>query len=94
MEAREKKKSVFERTMDKFELPGEVLADLPRVTITGGSRLLLENHKGIMDYGAEMILVAGGRVTVKILGQALEMRAMTTEALLITGDIFQVEFLY
>ena len=94
MQAREKKKNVFERTMDRFELPGEVLADLPRVTITGGSRLLLENHKGIMDYGAELILVAGGKVTVKILGQALEMRAMTTEALLITGDIFQVEFLY
>lgn len=94
MQAKEKKKNIFERTMDKLELPGEVLADLPRVSMTGSSRLLVENHKGLMDYGEEMILIAGGRITVKVLGEQLELCAMTTEALLIRGEIFQIEFLH
>jgi len=79
---------------DTFDLPGEVLLDLPRLTVTGGQRVVVENHQGLMDYSPEAIVVAGGRVVLKVIGDGLEIRAMTAEALLITGQVFRVEFVY
>jgi len=85
---------ILTRAADTFDLPAEVLQGLPRLTITGGQRIIVENHQGLMDYTPQCIVVAGGKVTLKLLGNALELRAMTAEALLITGDIFNVEFIY
>ena len=85
---------VASRAADAFDLPGEVLLDLPRITVTGGGRVMVENHQGLMDYSDQLIVVAGGRVTLKIIGDGLELRAMTAEALLITGNVFSVEFIY
>ena len=94
MEKKEKRPGMLRRAADTFDLPGEVLLDLPRLTMTGGQRIVVENHQGLMDYSQACIVVAGGKVTVKIIGDALELRAMTAEALLITGDVFNVEFVY
>ena len=96
MERREKPKrdGLLDRATDAFDLPGEVLLDLPRLTVTGGQRVVVENHQGLMDYSPQTIVVAGGRLNLKIVGDALELRAMTAGALLITGDVFAVEFIY
>jgi len=91
---KERRSGLLESAADTFDLPGEVLLDLPRLTVTGGQRVMVENHQGLMDYSPETIVVAGGRVTLKIIGSSLELRAMTAGALLITGDVFQVEFVY
>ena len=89
-----KRSGLLAKATDTFDLPGEVLLDLPRLTVTGGQRVTVENHQGLMDYSQELIVVAGGRVTLKIIGDGLELRAMTAEALLITGHVFSVEFVY
>ena len=84
----------IERARDAFDLPGEVIGDLPRITVTGGQRVVVENHKGLMDYGPNSIVIAGGKVTLKLTGADLELRAMRAEELLITGDVFHLEFIY
>ena len=94
MEKKTKRRGLLDRAQDTFDLPGEVLHDLPRITIAGGNRLLVENHKGLLDYGEATIVIAGGKVTVKVIGDGLRLRAMTAEALLITGSVFTVEFIY
>ena len=94
MERGERRPRVLDRAADRFDLPGEVLANLPRITVTGGQRVVVENHKGLMDYGPNAILIAGGKVTLKLLGDNLELRAMNAQELLISGDVFQVEFIY
>ena len=53
--------------------------------------LRMENHRGILAYGSEEIHVSGGEFVVKILGEGLELRAMTGLELLITGKIRQIE---
>ena len=89
-----KRNTILDRAADKFDLPGDALGDHPRVTLVGGGWIMVENHKGLVDYGAEEIAVAGMRMVLKIIGSDLELRAMNTEALLITGDIFRVELVY
>ena len=91
---KKKKASFLDRVADRFDLPGDALVDHPRVTIIGGGRVLVENHKGITEYGTEEIAVAGKKMTLKIIGADLELRAMNINALLITGNIFRLEFVY
>ena len=46
-----------------------------------------------MAYGTEEIHISGGKLVVLVRGTGLELRAMTPEELLITGEIHGVEFM-
>ena len=90
MGRREKKESLLERTAEVFDLPGDLVAGLLRVEITGSHEVRMENHKGILAYGSEEIHVSGGKLIIKIRGSNLELRAMNAGELLITGEIRQI----
>lgn len=91
MERGKKREGLLEKTAEVFDLPGDVVAGLPRIEITGSRELRMENHKGILAYGTEEIHISGGSYIVKVTGEALELRAMTGLELLITGRITGVQ---
>ncbi len=80
----------LERTAEVFDLPADAVAGVPRLELVGDGELRVENHKGILAYGREEIHVSGGIYLIKIMGQDLELRAMTGLELLITGKISQI----
>ena len=89
----DKKENLLERAADLFDLPGEVLAGMPLITITGGVRIHIENHRGILEYGETEIDVNCGKVVVRLSGEKMELRAMSENELLITGELARVEFI-
>ena len=91
MERRAKRESLLEKTAEIFDLPGDLVAGLPRVELTGSRELRMENHKGILAYGTDEIHVSGGKLIIKIRGSNLELRAMTASELLITGEIAGID---
>ena len=91
MGRRGKRESILERTAEVFDLPGDVVAGLPRIEITGSRELRMENHKGILAYGTEEIHINGGKLIVRVQGAGLELRAMNAGQLFITGTIQGVE---
>ena len=90
MDKNRKKEGLLERTAQVFDLPGEVVG-LPRVELTGRGELRMENHRGILAYGQEEILVSGDKLLIRVKGAGLELKAMTGSELLITGTILSVE---
>jgi len=90
MEKKGKKEGLLARTVRSLDLPGEMVG-LPRVEMVGRHELRMENHKGILAYGSEEILVSGGPVVLRIRGTGLELKAMTAEELLVTGTLLSVE---
>jgi len=80
------------RAANFFDLPDEILDGTPRVTVTGRRRVVVENHKGILEYGENTIVINGGGDYVRIRGDGLELVAMNAEELLIAGTILNVEF--
>ena len=80
----------LERTAEVFDLPADALAGLPKLELVGDGELRVENHKGILAYGQEEIHISGGVYLIKIVGQGLELRAMTGIELLITGKVTQI----
>ena len=90
MERKKKKDGLLERAAQAFEIPGETVG-LPRVELVGQHEARMENHRGILAYGKEEIVVSGGKLLVRFRGDGLELKAMTENELLITGTVFSVE---
>lgn len=77
---------------ERLDLPAESVAGVPKLTVTGRRRALVENHCGLLEYSHECIVVDGGWVRVCIRGTNLQLVAMDSTALLISGTIACAEF--
>lgn len=90
MDRNRKKEGFLEKTAQLLEVPGQVVG-LPKVELIGRGELRMENHRGILAYGREEILVSGGKLLIRVKGTQLELKAMNAGELLITGTILAVE---
>jgi len=90
MERNGKKETLLERTALLFDIPGQAMG-LPRAEVVGRSELRMENHRGILAYGREEILISGGSLLIRVRGRDLELKAMRLGELYIVGTIVAVE---
>ena len=84
-----------ERMLDlanRLELPEEAVAGAAKVTVTAGRKALIENHRGIMEYGPEKIVIGTERGKLSLSGSALRIMAMNQNDLLIGGDLQYAEW--
>ena len=77
---------------DKLELPEDVLLGSGKLTVTGGRSAGIENHRGVLEYTAEHIVVAVPRGKVCLDGTGLRLKAMNKNELLVGGRIRNIEW--
>ena len=77
---------------DKLELPEDVLLGSAKLTVTGGRSAVIENHRGVLEYTAERIVVAVPRGKVCRDGTGLRLKAMNKNELLVGGRIRTIEW--
>lgn len=75
-----------------FELPKEVVLDLPKLTLLGNHELFLENHRGIIEYDTSKVRVGIKNGEIVIRGSRLQIRNMVQQELSVIGSIESVEF--
>lgn len=87
-----KKKKWPENLADFFELPKELLLNLPRMTLAGNIQLHLENYGGIIEYSAELLRlkIKGGEIIIE--GKNLAIKHFAGEEIFIEGEIRSLEF--
>jgi sporulation protein YqfC len=70
-----------------LEIPGEVALDLPKIILVGNVHVVIENHRGIVEYTTESVrvLVPAGEVAVR--GRELVLRNILPDELCIEGQI-------
>jgi sporulation protein YqfC len=85
-------RNILEKAAETFDLPAEVLAGMPKITMTGYRRVHIECHKGLLEYDGSLIVVNGGPVIIKVRGEELELCSMSSEELLITGTVYGIDF--
>ena len=77
---------------DKLELPEDVLLGSAKLTVTGGRSAVIENHRGVLEYTAERIVVAVPRGKVCLDGTGLRLKAMNKNERLVGGRIRNIEW--
>ncbi len=86
------KRGIREKFTEMLELPKELILNTPRMTMVGNRDIMIENHKGIMEFGCERVRVNTGSGTVKITGSGLLIKEITSEDIIISGSIASIEF--
>lgn len=88
-----RKRMSLTRAAEVFDVPGQPALGVARITVTGSRRAHIENHRGLIEYGPEIIGVSAGDMTIKLRGRELEITAMSDVELVVTGEISAVELL-
>lgn len=89
MRKRKREPSKLERIL---EIPEELSTDRPKVTIMGFEQMMIENHKGILEYQDYFIRLNTYIGIININGFDLKLEEMTTDDILVTGKIDSIDF--
>lgn len=86
---------MIDRAEDMAEalaLPEDALLGSAKVTVTAGRRILVDNHRGILDYSDSQAVIALPRGKLTVSGDGLHLLVMTRDRLVLGGRIRTVEW--
>ncbi len=87
-----KNRKVQSKVSRLLDLPQEISTNLPKITIVGFEKMLIENYKAILEYQEHFVRVSTHIGILNISGYNLNLNEMTTDDLLITGTIDGIDF--
>lgn len=86
-------KNLKKEISDILEMPEEVVFDMPLISFKGRSEAVIENYKGIIEYGTEKIRLNTSVGIFKITGENLVIKGLDADNVIICGQINSAEFL-
>lgn len=86
------KSSLGGRFASFFELPGDVVLNLPKVTLIGNNQMSVQNHRGLVRYDPNSITIGAGGYQMVIEGEDLAIGTVDTEEISIRGTISRIVF--
>jgi sporulation protein YqfC len=78
--------------MQQEIFPKEVTSNVPLITLCGHERLHIEQHRGLVDYEPENVVMRSSCGLIRIAGAGMVFRLYTAAEAVITGRIDCVEF--
>ena len=92
MQKSKKSSRAINKVNKLLEIPQEVSSNIPKLTIIGFQKMLIENYKAILEYQDFYIRISTHIGILNINGYELNLNEMTTDDLLITGKIEGIDF--
>lgn len=83
---------ILQRVANALDLPHDIVLNIPRVTLTGKIAVVLENHKGIVEYHREIVRVNTPIGIVVVKGGDLSIKTIIADEITVEGTIRSVEF--
>ena len=78
---------IREKVSAFFEISGDA-----KVTLIGNREFIVENYKGITEYGSDLIKINAGRLNLCFVGRNMEIKTLTQELLYVTGSVSSLTF--
>lgn len=90
-----KNKNAYEMNtvIDTLELPKDIFCGLPLLSMEGNRSLCITNHRGIVRYSREKIVIATRNGSIEIAGRELLIPKFTKDIIEIRGNLEGVTFL-
>ena len=90
--AKNNKNKITAKVNKILDIPQEVSTNIPKITILGFEKMLVENYKSILEYQEFYIRISTHIGILNINGYELNLNEMTSDDLLITGKIDGIDF--
>ncbi len=65
----------------------------PYLEFHSNNKVVIENCKGILEYGENQVRINGGDYIIRFQGRDLQLSSMTEESIVLSGRIERMEFL-
>ncbi len=78
---------------NKWQLPPDILMDLPRITMVGQLHIYIENHRGVLRFSNQELRLRLKQGQLLIKGDAFVIKTILPEELLLEGRIDQVTYI-
>lgn len=75
-----------------FELPGDVMLDVARISLMGDRELLIENHRGLSEYTPDRVVLLTPQGALAISGQDLQIDSISPDQVVILGRIRSMQY--
>ena len=75
----------LQRLAGILEIPQDIVLDLPRITMLGNKQILVENHKGIIEYTPSLVRIKVSQGELIINGDNLSLGNLQIEQILVEG---------
>lgn len=89
-------KEKIERTREilseKFDLPKDIIMNLPKITIIGDSEITIENHKGIILFERSIIKINTKAKIINIEGENFEILYIGESTITISGKFKSISY--
>lgn len=89
---RRKLREVKTTVSEMFELPKDIILNLPRISMVGNSQMLVENHRGVIEYTPQRIRINSTIGVIRVEGEDMDLKNIAADDVMITGLIKHVEF--
>lgn len=80
------------RVTDQLKLPKDLMLGEAIVTVTGRSDITVENYRGILEYGPEVIRLSLKHGQIRLSGKGLSIDYYTSDDMKISGMIDRIEY--
>lgn len=87
------RRGMKEKMTEILELPKEVVLNMPKLTMLGNGNLIIENYKGVVEYDDNCVRVNTTSGIIKISGEKLVIKEITSEDIMVDGWVSSMEFL-
>lgn len=81
------------KIIERLELPQDIILGVPLLSMQGNSELMIENHRGLLQYDSDEIRVRTKTFTVQVIGRKLTIQEYRKDVLIIRGWIERMQFL-
>lgn len=81
-----------QRLSELLDLPKDIFLDLPRISVIGDLQLVVENHRGLLQYDPDRVVVGMNQGRLVIRGSDLGIGSVNGDAMIITGQLLAIEF--
>ena len=81
------------KIIERLELPQDIILGVPLLSMQGNAELMIENHRGLLQYDSDEIRVRTKTFTVQVTGRKLTIQEYRKDVLIIRGWIERMQFL-
>ncbi len=75
-----------------FDLPLDVMLNLPNIYLLANRNLAIENHRGLIKYNLSEIAIRTHQGRILIVGKELKIKVIKKDLIAIAGQIKQLSF--
>lgn len=86
------RKNGLQKLAGLLEIPQDIVLDLPRITMLGNKQLLVENHKGIIEYTPSLVRIKLNQGELIVNGSDLTLGNLQVEQILVEGTVRDIEY--